>query len=299
MPVPLPVIVAWQGLRFYLPEAYEVAGTYGAWSDGHLLVACDRQPRLSVTWKRERLRPVLERTLASAVKRLLKDHPDAQLIGDEAAGADGLVRRYSAPNGGYAVAVRYFPEAGVTVVWRQLTSGSSTAFGDGVRACEAFANDAAAPWAIHGLSCILPAWWRCEGVQALAGLTRGVWMHYPNEQVKADRVLVMRRLACASRVLNGRSLAEWLRGSLQRQEIALDATARSDGVSELRCSRPGATLWRRLRGLREERHLTAWLDADADRLTIQEWTGRGEPLPCLRQPTAAQGGALPVGAQVA
>ena len=37
----------------------------------------------------------------------------------------------------------------------------------------------------------------------------------------------------------------------------------------------------------------------ADRLTVQEWTGRGEPLPCLRQGPAAQGVRLPAGAQVA
>ena len=123
-------------------------------------------------------------------------------------------------------------------------------------------------------------------------------MLYPDNSVKANQVLVLRRLACAGRVLAGRSLCEWLRGSLHNHEHA-DEIQHSDGTTELHCIRPGATFWRRVRGLREARHLLAWIDADADRLTIQEWTGSGLPLPCLRQPSAPQGGALPIGAQVA
>lgn len=298
MPFPLPVTVAWQGIRLHLPADHEIAGTYGFWRDGHLLVACERQPRLSVTWKRERLRPDLERTMASAVKRLMKENRGAQPLGDEAAGADGLLRRFSTTGGDRAVAARHFADAGVTVVWRQLAAAGAGEFGDGVRACEAFAKDAAVPWAIHGLDITLPAWWRCEGVQALPGLTRGVWMRYEDEQVKPDQVLVLRRLACAGRVLAGRSIAAWLRASLHPRETA-EETLRPDDAAELRCSRPGATWWRRLRGLREDRRMIAWLDVEADRLTVQEWTGRGEPLPCLRHRAAAQGVRLPAGAQVA
>lgn len=296
MPHPLPVTVAWQGLVLHLPDGCEIAGTYGAWRDGQMLVARDRQPSLSISWKRETLRPELDRTLAAAVKRLRKELPQAQAVGDEAAGSDGLLRRFTAPGGDRAVAVRHYREAGVTLVWRQLAPGPG--FGDAVRAAEAVASDAPAPWIIHGLDLTLPPWWRVEGVQALAGLTRGVWMRYPDGRVKPDQVLVVRRMACASRVLANRTPSAWLQSTLQRNETVISET-RLDEAWRLHCRRPGATWWRRLRGRTEERYFDLWLDEPADRLTIQEWTGQGTPLPCLRQPAVPHGSPLPAGAPVA
>jgi hypothetical protein len=295
MPYPLPTRVAWQGLSLRLPSESEVAGTYGAWRSGYLLTAKERRPQLSVTWKRERLVPDLGRTLRQAVKRLRKDAHGAQAVADEAAGDNGLLRRFTTTAGDRIVAARHFADAGMTVIWRQLGAMEPRELAESIRAAEALPVDAAWPWTIHGLDCTLPPWWRCEGVQALAGLSRGVWMRYERDRVSPDQVMVLRRMACANRVLGGRSLADWLRASLHGKET-VGETPRHDGVCELHCSAPALTLWGRLRGQRQERRLLAWVDAESDRLTVQEWTGRGAPLPCLRHQPSAHGVPLLAGA---
>lgn len=287
---PLPLVVAWQGISLRLPGGWEVAGTYGNWKSGHLLLARGRGPMLRVSWERRREQPDLDRTLAKAAKRVARETGCIALPGHEAAGPDGGVLRCQGRSTEIAVGARRFAEAGVTVVWRQLAPSSPAELAAMVRAGSAVGEDAPAEWRIHGLACVLPPWWRSEGVQALAGLTRAVWFRYPNGRRSADQVLVLRRLACAGRVLAGRSLEDWLRTTLHRGETAT-VEAVADGV-RLSCTRPATNWWRRWRGRRDVRRFDAWLEPEDDRVTVQEWTGSGEPLGCLRQGPPAQGSRL-------
>ena len=286
----LPTIVAWQGVTLRLPAGWEVAGTYGNWKSGHLLVAKDRGPLLRVSWERRREGINLERTLAKAAKRVARETGCLPLPGYEAAGPDGGVVRCQGRTSEVAVGARRFSDTGVSVIWRQLAPWSVADLGAMVRASDAVGDDAATDWRIHGLTCSLPPWWRSEGVQALAGLTRAVWFRYPRGRRRADQVLVLRRMACAGRVLAGRDLETWLRTTLHKNESAT-AEVSPDGV-HLACTRPAANWWRRLRRRVDVRHFHAWLDDADDRVTVQEWAGGDEPLGCLRQGPASQGGRL-------
>ena len=60
-----------------------------------------------------------------------------------------------------------------------------------------------------------------------------------------------------------------------------------DGLVRILTSIPARSWWGRVRGRRATRCLHAWIDDGADRLTMQEWTGEGEPLPCLRRSAMA------------
>ena len=286
----LPLIVAWQGLTLRLPQGWEVAGTYGNWKSGHLLLARDRAPVLRVSWERRREPIDLDRTLAKAAKRVQRETGCQALPGQESAGPDGAVLRCQGRSSEIAVGARRFAEAGLTVVWRQLAPSSVAGLTAMVRASDAVGEDAPAAWCMHGLACTLPPWWRNEGVQALAGLTRAVWFRYPQGRRGADQVLVLRRLACASRVLAGRPLEAWLRTTLHANETAT-AEPNPGGV-RLACTRPAANWWRRWRGRADGRQFHAWIDDAEDRVTVQEWVGGGEPLACLRQEPSSQGSEL-------
>ena len=286
----LPLIVAWQGLALRLPPGWEVAGTYGNWKSGHLLLARERLPVLRVSWERRRETPHLERTLAKAAKRVAHETGCLALPGHEGAGPDGGVVRCQGRMSEIAVGARRFAEAGVTVIWRQLAPSPVAELTAMVRASAAVGEDAPADWRIHGLACTLPPWWRNEAVQALAGLTRAVWFRHPPGRRGADQVLVLRRMACAGRVLAGRDLETWLRTTLHKNESAT-AETNADGV-RLSCSRPAANWLRRLRGRVDVRQFHAWIDEPEDRVTVQEWAGGGEPLGCLRQGPSPQGSRL-------
>jgi len=291
MPDPLlPVIVAWQGVTLRLPQGWEVAGTYGNWQAGHLLLARERAPLLRVSWERRREQPDLNRTLAKATKRVARETGCAALPGHEAVGPDGGVVRCQGRSSEIAVGARRFADAGTTVVWRQLAPASPSELAAMVSASDAVGDNAPAEWRIHGLACTLPPWWRSEGVQALAGLTRAVWFRYPQGRRGTDQVLVLRRLACAGRVLAGRTLDAWLRTTLHPNETATAETL-EHGV-RLSCTRPAANWWRRWRGRSDVRQFHAWIDEAEDRVTVQEWAGGGEPLGCLRQGPLAQGSRL-------
>lgn len=288
---PLPILVAWQGLSLRLPAEWEVVGTYGDWRSGNLLLARGRSPVLRVSWSRRRERPDLARTLAKAAKRVARETGCAALPGHEAAGPEGGVVRCQGRSSEIAVGARHFSDVGVTVVWRQLAPWSVAELAAMVRLSAAVGDDDPAEWRIHGLACTLPPWWRNQGVQALAGLSRAVWFRYPHGRRRPDQVLVLRRMACAQRVLAGRSLEGWLRTTLHPDETATAHELDGGGV-RLSCARPAANWWRRWRGRRDGREFHAWIDAAEDRLTVQEWTGGGDPPGCLRQGSSSQGSRL-------
>lgn len=284
--------LALHGLRCTLPAGCEVVATYGDWRRGHLIIAAERTPHLALTWRRHRAAPDLQRTLASAGRRLTRGDVVGEPAGCNALGSDGLVGRWRSPLGDFHAGVRTMAAAGVTVVARQLRPGIQSELAAFLRTTEAYTDDAPWPWRLYGIEADLPPWWRLEGVSQLAGLARAVWFHQPRWAARPDQVLVLRRLACANRVLAGRSLADWVRSGLGRSEVVTTVDHRADadadaGLMRMTTSVPARSWWGRVRGRRATRCLHAWVDAGDDRLTLQEWAGDGEPLPSLRRTALA------------
>ena len=282
--------VAIHGFRCPLPAGWEVVGTWGGWRKGHLVVAEGRQPRLSVTWRRHQAAPDLVRTLRGAGKRLERSHAAGTLVAHEAVGDDGRLGRWDSDGGAFHAATRYFPTAGLTLVVRQLAIGGSAIVRDAITGCTGWSEDAAWPWQIYDLDLTLPPQWRLEGIQQLVGLVRAVWFHLPPGAASPDQVLVMRRLACASRLLGNRTLGAWLRAGLATGE-QVEHEHKTDGVVHMHGTAPASNWWRRWRGQRDERDFHAWIETPRDRLVMQEWKGRGPALPCLRPSADPQAGA--------
>jgi hypothetical protein len=276
-----PVRIGWQGLTHHLPVGWEVAGLYGSWRTGQMLVAEGREPRLSISWERKRMRPDLERTLAKTARKHLADFGATAIAPSEACGVDGIVVRMVGGEKTAALAARRLDPAGITMVWRQLTPGSIPLLKRIAQATTGVADDEPATWAMHGLSIDLPPFWRSEGLQVLAGLVRGVWFHYPGGRQRVAQALIMRRYACAEMLLEGRDLETWLRAQLFKGETA-EVVASSSTSATIRSDARGKTLWRRLRGIRETRQLSAVWNQTDDRLLVQETTGSGELLAPLR-----------------
>ena len=277
-------LIALHGLCCTLPAGCEVVATYGDWRRGHLIAAADRTPRLALTWRRHRAAPDLARTLASAGRRLAGGDVVGELAGQEALGADGVIGRWHSPSGDFHAGVRTIAAAGVTLVARQLCPGAAPEIRTVLRSAEAHGDEAPWRWRLYGLEADLPPWWRLEGVQQLAGLARAVWFHQPRWMARPDQALVLRRMACAGRVLAGRPISEWVRSGLGRGEV-VTAITHDANAEQLRMttSVPARSWWGRLRGRRATRCLDAWIDVDDDRLTLQEWTGEGAALPCVRR----------------
>ncbi len=177
--------------------------------------------------------------------------------------------------------MRHLPAAGLTLVARQLAPGGSQDMRALIAAVRGVGLDQAAPWRIYGLDLALPPFWRLEGLQQLAGLVRAVWFRYPGRALRPDQLLVMRRMACASRLLGSASLGAWVRSGLSRREVVA-GSSETGGLVHLSTTLPAATWWRRLRDSRDRRELYAWTVAEGDRLMVQEWKGAADPLPCLR-----------------
>ena len=281
--------IAVHGIGQLVPHTWDVVATYGDWRRGQVLFAEDRRPRLSLSWQRHAAAPDLARTLRGAGKSIVADHPHSVPAGDEALGSDGLLARWSSPGAPVLAAVRRIGTA--TLVWRQLGADTPCPMRAIADSAWAVADDAPARWRVHGLELDLPAWWRLEGLSRVPGLARGAWAHRPGGSWRADQILVMRRLACASRILPGLDPAPWLRQHLARDEQIV-AEESGDGAARLRLSRPGRTWWQRLRGQRATRELHAWVETAADRVVVQEWIGAGEPLPGLRPRSLSQHGAV-------
>jgi hypothetical protein len=274
-------VIAIHGVRCRLPSGWEVVGTYGGWRTGHLLVAEGRTARLSLSWARHAASPDLGRTLRTAGRRIDRDHVTGVMVAQEAIADGGLIGTWDGPHGTFHAAVRHLPSAGVTIIVRQLASGPAAPLRQLMTSVQGFTAAQGSPWRLYGLAVDLPAWWRLEGLQQLAGLVRGVWFRYPDGAMRADQVLVVRRFACASRLLEGASLGAWVRAGVHRRERIL-TEQEVDGVVQVSTALPASNWWRRLRGQSDRRELYAWTVAAGDRLVLQEWKGACDPLPCLR-----------------
>jgi hypothetical protein len=130
-------------------------------------------------------------------------------------------------------------------------------------------------WRMHGLVLDLPSAWRLRGLVHQAGLVRALWEHLPERGSRPDGLLVVRRLACADRLLAGGTPGDWLRRDLHAGDM-MERESAADGRFHLTLQRLGATWWRRWRGQRERVELTAWCD-EAGRLVVVEQRGAEQP----------------------
>jgi len=285
-----PVLVALHGFACHVPSDWDLLVNRGNWTGGHLLFAWRRRPVCNLTWDRRARSPDFGRTLQSLESKIFKDHgalPD----GASTLGPGGQLGRYQAPEGRYHVAA-FRPEGDLplSLVLRQLAPASEAALRRLVDSCRVYdeAHSVRIPWAIHGLHIELPPQWRLTGIQEYVGLVRAVWQHHVGSVNKTDQVLVMRRYACASHLLTDGDIGAWIRSRMHKREELCEERVDEDGTWSAILTAPGTTMWRRLRGVIEQRHIHAWVEAGEDRLVIQEWKGSGEPPGCLRRaPSAA------------
>jgi hypothetical protein len=269
-------LVALHGWSLVLPPRWELVRTAGSWNRGHVVLADERGPLLNLSWERRSRTVDPQRTAAALAKRIraIEGRPVAlEAHGGVAAG--DTCWSWQGPDGRRQALLRTAP--GLALVLRQtLAAGDLRQLARGLT----LAPEAGpVPWAAHGLEVSLPAGWRLEGLAHLVGLALGVWFLRAGAGTQA--VLTMRRVACASRILAGQELGPWLRSQLGRRDEVLAEHMAADGTALLilqhRRSR-WALLGRRPR----PRHVHAWVETDSDRLVVQEWTGEGSPLPCLR-----------------
>ena len=121
-----------------------------------------------------------------------------------------------------------------------------------------------------------------EGMQNLVGLTRGVWMHYPKGDRRAADVLTIRRFAMGTLVLGDHSVEEWLCSHMNSKDKIVERQTDQAGITRVQIDVKPKGWIRRFRGERDKRIFYAWREEELDRLIVQEWKGRGIPLPCLR-----------------
>jgi hypothetical protein len=280
------VFLGFHGISCELPDTWECIATAGDWRRGRVVLAEGRTAVLGLSWERRPIAADLVRSLTAALAPLARDlgPGSADPISDDDRDC-ASVRYRGAQGDGHAIAVR---RPGGALVARQLTPGPLAPLRQLAASCTVAADDAPARWAIHGLDAELPPWWRLEGIQHVAGLTRAVWFHRRPHAVGIAAALVMRRLACASRLAPDGDVEAFLRRNLVPDEHVQRGEA-PDGVVHLLCERPAASWWERWRGRRRRRRLHAWR-TPGDRLVVQEWSGYGEPLPALRRATTDAGG---------
>ena len=282
------------GFHCLIPETWELQVFKGPWQGGHLVFVDHRTPTLALTWERTGRNPDFSRTLRVVAKRLERDI-DARLVRtDPIPGRMGSMARFAANGGEFVVAMLVpDPEQNLVIVLRQLTPGAPRDLYQAMESLHVYPSDAAIPWRFHGLALDLPPWWRLHSSQLMVGMARAVWFHRPHNCVKTHAVLVMRRYACASRLLDEGDVGAWLTQRLSHDEMIDTQQTDSDGTVQMRVLGPGSSLWRRLWRKHETRHLAVWVDDPADRLVVQEWKGLGRPLPPLRSCHNLKDRALP------
>ncbi|MFW5698838.1 MAG: hypothetical protein ACOCYN_03195 [Planctomycetota bacterium] len=288
-------IFAIHGFSFRIPATWELRVNKGYWGNGYQMFIDHRTPTLNLTWERFSRTPDYDRTVARMAKRATQ-HSDLKVTKVEpiTGSRQGLRVRLEGSEGVFHAAVlRPDPDVNLVLVIRQMLPGSALPLNRLVDSSHALAEDAPTPWRFHGLALDLPPWWRLHGTEHMVGLTRAVWFHRPKNRLKTAGVLVLRRYACASRILREITIDRWIEERLEKRETMRQRAYASDGTFSAIADAPGLSPWRRLRGVREERHLAAWIEEGEDRLVVQEWKGAGPPLPPLRYPQDPKDGALP------
>lgn len=275
-------LLALHGFSLRVPADWDLAVNAGEWRRGVLVLAADREARLSLSWERSRRKPDWDRSITTLATRAGREH-QARVVQVEPRADGGRFVKLRADDGDrHAVLFQPDPQQGLLVVLRQLAPGGSDVLRELASATRAHPTDAPLPWSLHGLRCTLPPTWRLVGVHNLLGLQRAVWFRTLREGRRPDALLVLRRYACASQQLGEGSIGAWLRSRLGPGETIVTDNENDLGYQGI-SDGPGSTWWRRFRKIRERRHLYAWREPELDRLILQEFKGAAPELPCLRQ----------------
>ena len=266
------------------PAHWDVVVNRGLWDDGYLVLADGRHARVNLTWERLKRTPDLDKTLRRLDQRISKDAGRGRytLTSVEDILDRGKYMRWVGPDGDVYGAIIRAVSAPVIFVLRDLEPSDGLHIKRMALACDAYANDQATTWNLHGINVELPPHWRLEGLQNLVGLTRAVWMNYPAGDRRAADVLTIRRFAMGSHILASVSPEEWLVSHINKGDKIVERQTASDGITVIKTEITPKGWIRRLRGERDSRIFHVWREDPLDRLVVQEWRGRGNPLPCLR-----------------
>ncbi|TVR15981.1 MAG: hypothetical protein EA401_02070 [Planctomycetota bacterium] len=275
------------GWRTQHPAHWDLVVNRGMWSEGFIVLADGRHGKVNITWQRLKRTPDLDKTLRRLDNRIAKDAGRGRftLANIDDIPGRGKFMRWVGSDGDVFGAIVRATDAPMIFVLRDVEPSDGRTLKRIALACTGDLDDAPTRWIMHGIDIDLPPYWRLEGLQNLVGMTRGVWMHYPDGGQKASDVLTLRRYAMASHLLDGTSLEEWLVDHLNPKDFMLERrTDRTTGITTVDCEVQAKGWIRRLRGERDPRIYHAWLEPEMDRLMVQEWRGQGTPLPCLRRP---------------
>lgn len=271
------------GIECRIPGEWDVAINRGDRRSGYVVLVYRRRPLLNITWDRRPRRPDIQKTLRGIVKRM-KKQGDARLEKTEALAGNGLLARFTGPEGSFHVAI-FQPDAeqATTMIMRQLSPGTDAELRSQVAGVTVHDASGLFPWRLHEIAVDLPPAWLLQGIQQYPGLVRAVWFRATGKAHRHDQVLVLRRFACAGRMLGDLDVRTWIQQRLAKHERMESTELLPGPVLYADCSTPASNWYKRIRRIRDRRLLHAWIEDDHDRLLIQEWKGVGTPLGPLTQ----------------
>lgn len=259
--MPLPVCIAWQGIRLQLPNEWFLNGFSGDWREGVLTISSPGKTHLDIKWVRTKGRSDLQFHLQRFLKQLERDarKRGARFTGTmEPEGEASLRFRWS----GHEQAVgriRRCPECRCITLMQLRSASRHEPLHTLARAIFDTLIDHPdeedwVDWSLYGLQTAVPERFRLESHTILTGQTR--------LSFRAGRErLIVERVARAEQLMRGWSLPDWAqvwlrwerwRGRLEPFEFEGDPALLLQGRL-----REGALITESLQGL-FTLHLPAW-----------------------------------------
>jgi len=236
--VPLPVTIAWQGIRLQVPEAWFLNGFSGDWREGMLTISSTGKTHLDIKWVRTKARSDLQFHLQRFLKRLERDarKQRARFTGTlEPDGKEGFRFRWNGV--GQAVGrIQRCPECQCITLMQLRTTARHEPLHTLASAifetlCDHPDEQGWVEWSLYGLRTAVPNRFRLERHTILTGQTRLAF--------RAGRErLIVERIARAEQLLKDWSLHEWaqvwlrweqLRGTPEPFELESDPALRLQG----------------------------------------------------------------------
>ncbi len=207
--IPLPELIAWQGIQLWVPRGWFLNGFNGDWREGVLTVSSPGQTHLDIKWVRTRARSDLRFHLQRFLRRLERDarRRGARFTATmDADGTHSIRFRWS----GHEQAVGRIHRCPKCqcITLMQLRSASrheplhtlASAIFDSVRDHPDERGWVA--WSLYGLTTKLPARFRLEQHAILTGQTRLVFR-------SGREQLIVERVARAQQLMRGWELPDW------------------------------------------------------------------------------------------
>jgi hypothetical protein len=277
--------LALHGWQTEVPEDWDVVVNRGSWREGYVVLAHGRHGTCNLTWERRSRTPNLDKTLMGLDRRMRKESKNRNPL--QMAHHDGLAGHgrwgcWVGPLGDLYGGIVHREDQGITFILRDVEPSDGHDLRRVALGCNAGKDGDPSRWTLHGIDVTLPPWWRLEGLQNLVGMVRGVWFRYPDGGTRSDGVCSIRRFAMAERLLNGDSVEQFLVDRMNPKDNLAERFTDGDGTTKVTVETPLPGWFNWLRGQRGPRIFWAWRDREWDRLTVQEWRGRRNPLECLR-----------------